>query len=173
MRILIEPIGSGKGMDFIKIADAVLDYAEKEAGPHLEDFGERIVENWDEPPYFVSGAEIEGGDLIVSCRPEGPFAKKWIWVSQGVAGRKITAKNKPFLVFPHSSGWTPKTKPAGARASYGGPGTNTGPIVKKKSVNWPGIKPRNFERAWLNWSRFWFSKEVRAVIREATRKLGG
>lgn len=165
MQILVESIGIGVGMDFIKIADEVLECAENEVEPRLREYGERIVENWNEPPYFVTKSEIIGGDLVISCWPEGPYAQKWVWISEGTGPRDIPATGKKFMAFP--SVYTPKTKAWGATVRYGGPGTKSGSWVYTHKVKGHRIKPRNFERAWQNWARFWFPKKIADAIARA------
>ena len=169
MRILVEQIGDPKGPDFTKIAEAALKYAEAVVEPLREKWSKKVVEGWSDPHTFEASSKVEGGDLVIYCEPVGAIADKWRWVSRGVKARTITAKNAPLLVFPHSSGYTSMTKPAGARVISGRARTNTGPIVRKKSVNWPGISPRHFEEVFGHWSRFWFSKGVQNAMKKATR----
>lgn len=170
MQILIEPLGDiGKGQRFADIARAVFDYARNVAEPQVKSYGERIVANWNGPPTFVTKSEIKGGDLIISCEPVGPNAQKWAWVSKGVPKREPMRARpdnpKGVMIFP--STFTPKTRPRGATVQYGGSGTYGGSLVYASEVNWPGIKPRNFERAWANWARLWFPKGVADAIARA------
>jgi len=170
MRIVATPIVPKKGMAFEDAAKAALKYAETVVEPRMVKWSKNVVEGWSDPHTFEASSKVEGGDLVIYCEPVGAIADKWRWVSRGVKARTITAKNKPLLVFPHSAGWQPKTKPAGARVITGGPGINSAwAIVKKKSVKWPGISPRHFEEVFGHWSRLWFSKGVQDAINKAVK----
>jgi len=123
-----------------------------------------LVKNWNGQPVFQSTTKIVGGALVVHCKPTGPNAQKWIWVSQGTKPHTIKPKNSPVLIF--STGYQPKTKPGNF---FAGPGLSEGPTVVARSVNHPGTEPRNFEKKWIEWVKAWWPDEARALIKKGLR----
>jgi len=170
MRIIATPIIPKKGQTFENAAKAALRYAQTKVEPRMVKWSEKVVEGWSDPHTFEASSKVEGGDLVIYCKPVGAIAQKWEWVSFGTKPRQIPAAGKPgkFMAFP--STFTPRTKPAGARVVSGGPGTKTGPMVYTHRVGTKKlhqIKPRNFEKVFYYWSRFWFAKGVQDAINEA------
>ena len=173
MRILVKQIGSGKGMDFIKIADAALDFAENVAEERLQKKGYEFVENWTNPPGFKSESTIEGNSLVVSCEPSGnaDAVQHWKWVSRGTAG--------PYPIFPtagrktlkYRKDFTPKTAGMGPRVKTGMSGGKSGEMIYPSHVTHPGIKPRHFEEAWRSWANLWWGPGIRDAIAKATKNL--
>ena len=95
-------------------------------------------------PKFVMAIGLDGTTAQVIVGPAGSAkgAQKWGWLNDGTKKNyPITAKNAPFLVFRHGSGFTPKTK-VGVLSSS--PGANTGSFIKKRQVIHPGIEARNW-----------------------------
>lgn len=121
-----------------KFLDKTEEFLKKKAGPELTDAEKTSVENWNEPPVFVFEYEETRDTMLVKAFPTGPFAKKWVYVSEGVAGHRITPKRAQWLAFQPK--YDPHTKPGG---KFGGPGTYSGSTQYRKSVNWPGIQARH------------------------------
>ena len=175
--------GPARGMRFIEIADAVLDFALNVAEVRLARHGEEFVKNWDNPPGFRSKSEIEGGNIVVSVWPSGPAdaVQHWEWVSRG------TKKNYP--IFPTGHPGSPRHNPSGPKhlrlARYAPHSSGMGPRVKTEGPGrrigensyWgpfpiihPGIKPRHFEEAWRSWANLWWGPGVQAAISEAVKQ---
>jgi hypothetical protein len=102
----------------------------------------KTVKNWDTPIQMVGRySNIKGavGSMLVFPRGEG--RRFWAILDQGAKGRTIAAVNAPALRY--RPGYAPKTRPGGR---WGGSGRRSGPLITAKSVNWPGIEARNFEK---------------------------
>lgn len=98
----------------------------------------RAVAGWEGRPIFAGRYSVGtgGGQLLVYPMTH---RTKFAWVSHGTKRHPISAVNAPILRYQH---YIPHTKPGGF---WGGPGKPVGPIIKKKSVIHPGIKPRKIE----------------------------
>lgn len=70
-----------------------------------------------------------------------------------------------FLKF--QGGYQPKTRPI---ARYGGPGRATGPIIYKRQVTHPGIKPRKFSQTIGKKLNKRFEKAIDRGVRLGSRK---
>lgn len=102
----------------------------------------RTYQSWDHKPAWRED-RAQGG-LATGIRSETYTEdENYRRVNNGTFPRPIVARRANVLVFRHSKGFTPKTRP-GVIGS--GAGSNTGPWVRKKTVWHKGIKPRFFDR---------------------------
>ena len=134
-----------KKLNVNKVRQNLLNTLRKEGGAIKKEY-EKTVATWSDPPKFEVLIGLErgaNGSATVLVGPTGTELQvnKFVWTDEGTKPHIITAKNAPFLVF--QRGYTPKTQP-GKIAS--GPSARFGDFVKKKSVNHPGTRPRNFTK---------------------------
>lgn len=147
MRIEIHAILPAAGVNFMEKRSVEMLVAVEAAlkGPvkdQLKRAFSKRVSNWGSKPEFAGYFSRRGKDgyaLLVS--PRGGNAEKWKWVSGGTSAHGIDAVNSPVLRF--QKFYEPRTRPGNR---YGGPGRKYGPWQNVKSVQHPGIKPRDFEQ---------------------------
>lgn len=140
---LTKPLKPGK----LKVKDVrlrILNELRKE-GRAVKRELEKTVATWKgAKPTFTFAIGLDGKDAIVIVGPAGnpKGAQKWVWLDEGTKKNyPIKAKNAPFLVFRHGSGFKAKTK---VKTFASNPGANTGPWVRKKEVTHPGIEAREW-----------------------------
>jgi len=187
MQILAKQIGDPKAVDFAKIAEAVLEYAEKDAVRLIASWGEKMTQDWEGPPSFETKAEIVGGDIIVSSEPVGPNAQKWTWISRGTG--QYGEGRGAYDIYPTGHPSSPRYNPSGPKAltvapyaphtfssgvtvrggAFGGGPGRRGAVTLRKHVIHPGIKPRHFEEGWAHWARLWWGPGIRDAIKKATK----
>lgn len=102
---------------------------------------EGTCSNWTEKPNFKTKFIEKGNDVTASTSPSGnpKVVQKWYWVNNGTKRHPISAKKAPTLRF--RTGYVPRTNP---KLATSGKSSRFGPWVTPKSVNHPGIKPRDF-----------------------------
>jgi hypothetical protein len=189
VNVLIAPIGDPKGPNFEKIGEAVLSFANKKAVRLISKWGREMTSDWDGPPTFETESRIEGGNIVISCKPVGPNAQKWIWVSFGTGTHG--AGHGAYDIYPTGHPASPRYNPSGPKAlavapyaphtsgegvtvrggAFGGGPGKRGAVTPRQHVVHPGIKPRHFEKGWRVWANFWWPPGVRNAIAEATREI--
>ena len=115
----------------------------------------QTVETWQTKPTFEIKHE---GTARWSVSTDDP---RYRWIDEGTPARTITVRQAPFLVFKWPS--SAKTRPS---AIGSGPGYRGYYWASKKSVNYPGIRPRYFRRQIYQLAQ----GPTLAALREALRK---
>ena len=134
MRVVVINKGKSLGQLIPDIMTALGNGLDIAAEGAKADF-EATVETWIEKPQFT----IQKSPM---ARLVSTTHDLYTFVNDGVAGHQITPVNARVLKF--LRGFEPKTFPnvLGSGRGFRGP-----PQVWAKSVQWPGIAPRNFEEA--------------------------
>lgn len=135
----------------------------------------KTVKTWSAPrPIFKVEASLGAPGPRGGLKSESASVKvftpsqKYAWVDEGTKGPyRITAKNKPLLIF--AVGGKPKTKPNVIGSTQGKPGTMW---RSKPFVIHPGIKPRNFSEEIQKRRRKPFYKKMKEANRKAQKKYG-
>lgn len=124
-----------------------------------------IVGNWKNKPDMVIKDTSTQGKIARWIGPEGENRIIWVWVTKGTEEHDIPSK-KDYMTFHRD--YTPKT----FKGFHGGPGTYSGPRVKKRLVKHPGAEPRNFEDDITRQVAPQFNKEVISARNEGVSKYG-
>jgi hypothetical protein len=106
---------------------------------------------------------------MLGVEPYGMGANHWRWVSRGVPGHIIRARNKKVLSF--RTKYSAKTRVGDI--FYKGPGNFEGWSVMAKEVDWPGIEPRNFEEEILRVNGSEWRRICKNIVRSAVRAAKG
>lgn len=117
---------------------------------------QKTVTTWSSPkPVFKTEAKVS--------TTEGATARawtdsdKWNWVDQGTESHPIPVRNAPYLVFRWGPGRRPKTKVRTLGSGRGAQGRNW---AKRKIVQHPGIKAREFSQEVIERRRHYFYRDM-------------
>lgn len=124
-----------------KLTDAVVAVLQSTVTTTLVGALRERSEGWSTPPLWNAKVEA-GGSIILTLKPSGPGAKKWLWVSAGTNRHDIVPVRRKVLAFNTSPGR--KTGPAGT-GRFGMSQAPTGEDVFAHHVDNPGIEARAFE----------------------------
>lgn len=162
-------VGSTKAPKWTAIYDTMVEALEKQTGPMLQDYHERVVAPWSgEKPGWVQEVVHGAGFVAVHVKPTGGKGRaKWLWL-RGTEPHIIRPKRAKVLRFPTI--YMPRTRP-GAGGQYQGPGKATGPIATAQVVHHPGTEPRMLPRAIARWSKPFFIKQMRGAIKRGKAKV--
>ncbi len=155
-----------------EVVQGLADAMEREVKPHLVREHEEVVSNWNNKPAFEARKYVGPEALRITVHATGHNKQIWNWVNEGTGGKgvgrtyTITAKRAPMLAF--QLGYVPKTAPGGG---YGGAGAATGPWVRARSVQHPGIKPREFPKHIARKNEAWYSRTMENAWRRVLRSL--
>lgn len=122
---------------------AVTDYFNITLRKFLTNDFEDTVENWKHKPKFkATYSEPYDTRKQLVVEPFGRYTLNWSRVSEGTRSRSIFPRpghtHMTFQPF-----YTPRTRPGGPMF-WGGPGANSGPVVRATQVNNHSIKARKF-----------------------------
>lgn len=123
-----------------------------------------------EKPRFGYKIHLGAKDASLESGPKDDGSmgfKKWVWLNAGVKARVITAKRAPRLAF-RWPGFKPKTTPRFLGSGAGA--LATGPIRRPLSVNWPGIKARNWTAALYKKRKTAYRRAIDAATKRGLRK---
>lgn len=151
------------------IFPVLVDTARSCAGD-LKEMETAVVGNWTNKPTFVVQEKTQGYHYEAEIVPTGNITH-WRWVSRGTEGKTFGPKAAPALAFPFQgagNSYVPKTA---AGLYYGGPGKKVGPLRKFSKVNWPGIKPRQFEESLMQKYKPTFQARMNAALNQAMAKV--
>ena len=140
VKITMRPI-IPKGIDPEKYVAAWENVLRRKTGRALQRDFFSTTETWAHKPGFPIMFERGRDFMKVSVFATGQHAARYGWVSNGVAGRKITAKN-PTGLLSFRPGYRARTMRHSIRS---GAQSRSGPYIRKPSVKWPGIEAREFD----------------------------
>ena len=168
MQVEFKPVGSAKAPRWSAIYDEMVTTLEKQTGPMLRDYHERVVAPWTgEKPGWAVEMVYGAGFVAVHVRPTGGKGRdKWLWL-RGTKPHIIRPKKAKALRFPTM--YMPRTRP-GAGGQYQGPGKATGPIATAQEVHHPGTEPRMLPKAIARWSKPFFVKQMHGAIKQGKSK---
>jgi len=176
MQVEFKPVGKPKAPKWSAIYDEMVKALEKQTGPMLKDYHERVVAPWtgEKPGWKVE--VIHGrGFVAVHVTPTGGKGKdKWLWLRgtglYGPEGKKYPIRPKKAKALRFPTAYMPRTKP-GAGGQYQGPGKATGPAVTTQEVMHPGIKPRMLPKAIARWGKPFFIRQIHEAIQRGKAKI--
>jgi hypothetical protein len=135
-------------MRFFSDADEIIKDSLKAAmvGPVaklLKGAEEEVIEDWEHKPAIASVFEELKTLYRLTVLPKGVNKRYWVFVSFGIEPHPIRSKSGSNLFI--KGGYSAKTRAGGGKGSGGYAGPMywwPNPVVD----NWPGIKPRYFEK---------------------------
>jgi len=97
---------------------------------------------------------------------------KWNWLDRGTPAHTIRAKRKPYLVF--QPGYVAGSRPytPGSRRLVSHRGRRFGPYRRKKQVEHPGIKAREWRKVLKEKNKGPFNTQLKAAIKDAVERSG-
>lgn len=135
-----------------------------------------VVRNWSprsKPTFYrkskITGAKVE---LRVYVKEANPSKPVWKWVNKtGTKPHKIPKSGKTRMTFRWGGkgSYTPKT--TSAPLTFGGPGTTSGGIVTKTSVNHPGFKKRGFSSLLNKKYHASYKKQMKRAIVDGLNRI--
>lgn len=106
----------------------------------LEKAMEKRMKGWSRPPKINRKLEYLAKSIRLDVSPRA--GGRWEWLTLGVKSHFIVPRRAKILRF--RANYSPRTKPGNI---YGGSGKRSGDVIYTGIVtNWPGIKPREFEK---------------------------
>ena len=146
-KIVIRPILPAN-RNFIADADKILKETLKATmlGPvakMLTKAEEGFIEDWEHKPNIATEFEEQKTQYKLTVLPKGIHKRYWVFVSFGIDPHPIQSKSGSGSLF-IKGGYSAKTQVGGGK----GTGNYAGPFYWWPKVvdNWPGIKPRYFEK---------------------------
>ena len=161
MQVQTRYIGSRRAFRVKEVRNEIRQTLVRRVKPRGKRYPKKVVSNWsaEHRPDF-QGTFFEGRNEMGMYVYPWKNRWYWIWISLGTEGDyEIVAKNAPYLVYRQT--YVPKTRPGGL---YGGPGTETGPIVRRRQVIHPGIEARLFELDWADDADTWFPQMMHDAL---------
>lgn len=105
----------------------------------LKSAEEEFIQDWEHAPSIETTLTEQKTQIKLWVGPKGTNKRYWVFVSEGTRGARITPTKASTLNVRY--GYSPKTKVGGGK----GTGMYSGPFRRAMEVDWPGIKPRDFE----------------------------
>src|SRR5512139_146620 len=143
-RIVIRPILPKDPQFFVKAGEElVAQVTATLTGPvakTLKSAQEEFIRDWEHAPNIDMTLNVQKTQIKLWVGPKGTNKRYWVFVSEGTRGATYGPKSASTLSV--RLGYDARTKPGGRTGS----GRYSGPFIRSMSVNWPGIKPREFEK---------------------------